>query len=76
MTTAGAWATIAVGAVAVLGVLAAVVRMIWKVATSLRDNTRITNATAARLAELGSKVDRGFDELAERMRRLEGRRRL
>lgn len=76
MNAAVAWAAIAVGAVAVLGVLGAIVRLVWKVATSLRDNTLTTNATARTLRELSGKVDRGFGEMGERLRRLEGRRRM
>lgn len=76
MNTATAWAAIAVGAVAVLGAVGAAIRLIWKVATSLRDNTVTTNATARTLAALDAKVDRGFGEMGERLRRLEGRRRL
>jgi hypothetical protein len=58
-------------AVIVLGGLAALVRAIWKTATTLRDNTQATTKLTERLEEYTKAVDGRFDKLSERVRALE-----
>lgn len=75
MTTLGAAVTILASAVIVLGGLAALVRAIWKIAQTMRDNTRATQDLTGKLDHLSASIDGRFDALAERVARLEGRRR-
>ena len=58
-------------AVIVLGGLAALVRAIWKTATTLRDNTQATRALTDRLEGLAQSVDGRIDSLADRIGKLE-----
>jgi len=58
-------------AVIVLGGLAALVRAIWKTATTLRDNTTATKALTDRLDGLAQHVDGRIDSLADRIGKLE-----
>ena len=76
--TAATIFAILASAVIVLGGLAALVRAIWKTATTLRDNTTATRdamaATKAltdRLDGLARSVDGRIDSLAERVGKLE-----
>lgn len=75
MTSVGADVTILASAVIVLGGLAALVRAIWKIAQNLRDNTKATRDLTSNLRDLTTSIDGRFDALAERVARLEGRRR-
>jgi len=72
--TAATIFAILASAVIVLGGLAALVRAIWKTATTLRDNTTATQALTARLDGLARSVDGRIDRLAERLDKLEARR--
>lgn len=60
-------------AVIVLGGLVALVRAIWRVAQTLRDNTRATSALTGKLEDLTTSIDGRFDRLAERVAALEQR---
>jgi hypothetical protein len=60
-------------AVIVLGGLVALVRAIWKIAQTLRDNTKATTDLSANLEKLTVSIDGRFDALVERVTRLEGR---
>jgi hypothetical protein len=77
MTVSGIGADISIlaGAVIVLGGLAALVRAIWGIAQTLRDNTKATKSLTDKLQELTVSIDGRFDQLADRVTRLEGRRR-
>lgn len=63
--------TILASAVIVLGGLAALVRAIWKVANSMRDNTLAVQRLTERMDELASSVDGRFDKLLHRVETLE-----
>jgi hypothetical protein len=69
--TAATIFAILASAVIVLGGLAALVRAIWKTATTLRDNTSATKALTERLDGLAQSVDGRIDRLAERISELE-----
>lgn len=69
--TAATIFAILASAVIVLGGLAALVRAIWKTATTLRDNTTATKALTDRLDGLAQSVDGRIDSLAERLGKLE-----
>jgi len=69
--TAATIFAILASAVIVLGGLAALVRAIWKTATTLRDNTTATKALTNRLDGLAQSVDGRIDSLAERIGQLE-----
>ena len=69
--TAATIFAILASAVIVLGGLAALVRAIWKTATTLRDNTSATQALTSRLDGLAQSVDGRIDRLAERLDKLE-----
>ena len=73
MTTAATAFTILGSAVIVLGGLSALVRAIWKVAQTLRDNTVATRSLTGKLEHLAGSVDGRFDELAERVAAIERR---
>jgi hypothetical protein len=73
-TTASSAATvfaILASAVIVLGGLAALVRAIWKTATTLRDNTLATQKLTEKLEEYVKASDGRFDALNDRLTRLE-----
>ena len=63
--------TILASAVIVLGGLAALVRAIWKVANTMRDNTIAVQQLTDRMDELSSSVDGRFDKLLHRVETLE-----
>jgi hypothetical protein len=69
--TAATIFAILASAVIVLGGLAALVRAIWKTATTLRDNTTATTKLTERLDGLAQSVDGRIDRLAERLDKLE-----
>jgi hypothetical protein len=69
--TAATIFAILASAVIVLGGLAALVRAIWRTATTLRDNTTATKALTDRLDGLAQSVDGRIDRLAERVTELE-----
>lgn len=72
-TGSGAAATIfaiLASAVIVLGGLAALVRAIWKTATTLRDNTTATQKLTERMDGFAQSVDGRIDHLAERIDQL------
>lgn len=71
---AGTVVAVLASAVIVLGGLAALVRAIWKVAQTLRDNTQATRHLTGKLDDLTTSIDGRFDSLAERVARLEGKR--
>jgi hypothetical protein len=71
----GAAVAILASAVIVLGGLAALVRAIWRVAQTLRDNTTATRTLTGKMAELTTSIDGRLDALETRVARLEGRRR-
>lgn len=75
MTAVGTAIAILASAVIVLGGLAALVRAIWRIAQNLRDNTKATQDLTGKLSDLTTSIDGRFDQLAERVARLEGRRR-
>ena len=75
MNEAATVAAILASAVVVLGGLIALVRAIWKIAQNLRDNTMATQALTGKLRELTVSIDGRFDQLAERVARLEGEQR-
>ena len=58
-------------AVIVLGGLAALVRAIWKTATTLRDNTTDTRELTEKLEEYTKSSDGRFEKLAQRVTDLE-----
>ena len=69
--TAATIFAILASAVIVLGGLAALVRAIWKTATTLRDNTSATQKLTQQLEGLTQSVDGRIDSLAERIAKLE-----
>lgn len=69
--TAATIFAILASAVIVLGGLAALVRAIWKTATTLRDNTSATQKLTRQLEGLAQSVDGRIDSLAERVGKLE-----
>lgn len=71
--TAATIFAILASAVIVLGGLAALVRAIWKTATTLRDNTSATKALTERLNGMAQAVDGRIDRLAERLDKLEAK---
>ena len=73
VSSAGAVFAILASAVIVLGGLAALVRSIWHIAQTLRDNTRATRQLSAGLQKLTSSIDGRFDALVARVTRLEQR---
>jgi predicted PurR-regulated permease PerM len=74
LSQAGAVIAILAGAVIVLGGLVALVRSIWGVAQTLRDNTKATKELSGQLHDLTTSIDGRFDQLAERVTRLEARK--
>lgn len=68
MSAAGTIAALAASVVIVLGGAAAGVRMFWKIAQTVRDNT-------AAIHGMRAAADKRFDELSARLERLERRRR-
>lgn len=73
MTGAGAVSAILASAVIVLGGLVALVRAIWRIAQTMRDNTQATKALTDKLNTLTASIDGRFDSLVERVTRLEQR---
>jgi hypothetical protein len=73
MTGATTAVTILASAVIVLGGLVGLVRAIWRIAQTLRDNTAATKTLTDHLEHLAGSVDGRFDKLAERVSALEGR---
>jgi hypothetical protein len=60
-------------AVIVLGGLVAVVRAIWRIAQTLRDNTIATQALTENFGRMTVSIDGRFDSLAARVSELERR---
>lgn len=75
MNSTEAVLAILASAVIVLGGLFAVVRAIWRIAQTLRDNTKATTGLSANLERLAVSIDGRFDALVERVVKLEGRQR-
>jgi hypothetical protein len=75
MNSTEAVLAILASAVIVLGGLFAVVRAIWRIAQTLRDNTKATTDLSANLEKLAVSIDGRFDALVERVTKLEGRQR-
>lgn len=75
MNSTEAVLAILASAVIVLGGLFAVVRAIWRIAQTLRDNTKATNELSGNLERLAVSIDGRFDALVERVTKLEGQRR-
>jgi len=73
VTGAGAVTAILASAVIVLGGLAALVRAIWNIAQTLRDNTKATRSLTDNLDKLTASIDGRFDKLVERVTSLEAR---
>jgi predicted PurR-regulated permease PerM len=73
VTSASAVFAILASAVIVLGGLVALVRAIWRIAQTLRDNTKATQTLTGKLDSLATSIDGRFDALVERVTRLEGR---
>lgn len=71
MTSAGAVFAVLASAVIVLSGLVALVRAIWKIAQTLRDNTIATRNLTGNLDKLTASIDGRFDALVERVSRLE-----
>jgi hypothetical protein len=69
--TAATIFAILASAVIVLGGLAALVRAIWKTATTLRDNTQATKELTEKLEEYTRATDGRFEKLADRVTLLE-----
>ena len=69
--TAATIFAILASAVIVLGGLAALVRAIWKTATTLRDNTQATRELTEKLEEYTKATDGRFEKLSDRVTRLE-----
>lgn len=72
MTGVGAALTILASAIIVFGGLAALVRAVWRIASTIRDNTRAAQNLTKKLEDLTASIDGRFDALAERVARLEG----
>lgn len=71
MTGASAVFAILASAVIVLGGLVGVVRAIWKIAQTLRDNTTATRNLSESFKTLSESMNGRFDHLVERVTRLE-----
>lgn len=71
LSTAGTVIAILASAVIVLGGLTAVVRAVYRVAVTLRDNTQATRQLSGKLEDLTTSIDGRFDQLAARVTRLE-----
>ena len=56
-----------------IGGLAAVVRVIWRTANILRDNTLATQRLTSRFDDMAASVDGRFDKLSTRVESLEQR---
>jgi hypothetical protein len=61
--------------VIVLGGLVGVVRAIWRIAQTLRDNTSATKGLSDSFAKLSQSINGRFDALVERVAKLESERR-
>jgi hypothetical protein len=59
--------------VVVAGGLWAVVRAIWRIAQTFRDNTQATKALTDEMRGLSASIDGRFDALADRVTALEAR---
>jgi predicted PurR-regulated permease PerM len=68
---AGVILAILAAAVVVVGGLAALVRSIWGVAQTLRDNTKATGDLSEKMEALTASIDGRFDALADRVTKLE-----
>lgn len=75
MSSAAAVAAILGSAIIVLGGLVSLVRAIWRIAQTLRDNTRATQGLTGKLDHLAASIDGRFDALVTRVSALEQRRR-
>lgn len=75
MTGAEAITAMLASAVIVLGGLMALMRVIWRYAQTVRDNTAATRQLTVNLDKLTASIDGRFDALAERVTRLERARR-
>lgn len=75
MTHVATDVAILASAVIVLGGLAALVRSIWHIAQTMRDNTTATQDLTGKLKDLTTSIDGRFDQLVERVAKLESRRR-
>jgi hypothetical protein len=73
LSQAGAAVAILAGAIVILGGIAALVRSIWGVAQTLRDNTKATGDLSEKMEALTASIDGRFDALADRVTRLEER---
>lgn len=73
MTAVGTVVAILASAVIVLGGLAALVRAAWKIAQTIRDNTRATRDMTGKLDHLSASIDGRFDALVARVVELEER---
>lgn len=74
MTSASTVFAILASAVIVLGGLVGVVRAIWKIAQTLRDNTVATRNLSESFKTLSESINGRFDKLVERVTKLEDRR--
>jgi hypothetical protein len=73
LSQAGAAVAILAGAIVILGGIAALVRSIWGVAQTLRDNTKATGDLSEKMEALTASIDGRFDALADRVTKLEER---
>ena len=74
MTSASAVFAILASAVIVLGGLVALVRAIWKIAQTIRDNTRATAVLSGKMTGLTSVVDGRLGDIEKRLAALEAGR--
>jgi hypothetical protein len=74
VTSASTVFAILASAVIVLGGLVGVVRAIWKIAQTLRDNTVATRNLSESFKTLSESINGRFDKLVERVTKLEDRR--
>jgi hypothetical protein len=75
MSSVGTAFAILASAVIVLGGLVALVRAIWNIAQTLRDNTKATRTLSENLDKLTASIDGRFDALVARVTALEAQRR-
>jgi hypothetical protein len=65
--------TIAGSAIVILTALIVMVRAVFNLAVTFRDNTKATHELTGKLEDLTVSIDGRFDKLAERVTRLEAR---